>query len=250
MSERTLTVDFKQVEALRDKLGALTTKAIPYAVRNTLNQCAFEGRKAWAHQLDKSMVLRNKYTTNSLRVKKVAGGINIPTMQSHVGSPLDYLEQQEFGGQKTARGHGVPMPTKFAAGQVGGEKRMRGVQRKNYLRTIKLAAKPHLGNQKQQNAIAIRLAAKTGGVVYLDLGRRKGLFKVSGSKRARKKVRMLWSFSEKSQHVKPRPTLEPAVKVVQIMGSKIMTAALEEQFDLFDLYKGGQGPVRRIGGRV
>lgn len=248
MTERVVTIDLSQVEGLRDKLEALTKKAIPYAVRNTLNYCAFEARRSWAQQLDKSMVLRNRYTASSLRVQKVGGGTSIPAMQSVTGSPLSYLELQEFGGTKTASGHGVPMPTKLAAGQTGGTQRTKAVQRKNYLRSIKLTSKVHEGtNQKQKNAIAISMAAKSGGVVYLDLGRRKGLFKVSGNKRARKKIRMLWSFSEKSQHVKPRPTLEPALRIVQMMGPKIMTAALEEQFDLFDLYKGGQSPVRRMG---
>jgi hypothetical protein len=232
-----ITIDTSDVRKLAEALVKVSKRALPYAVRDSLNTAAFEARKEWAQQIDKAMILRNRWTEKSLRVEK-ATLTSFEHMQSRVGSVAAYMLTQEVGGTETSKGkHGVPIPTTAASGQTSGvgrigprsRPRTKEVQRKNWLTAIRLG--PRLGNgRKQRNAVAIRLAAKSGGVAFLDLGRRKGLFRVTGTKKGRFRVRMIWDLSKPSVTTKPRPTLEPTIKVIEQKAPKYQEAALREQF--------------------
>jgi hypothetical protein len=79
--------------------------------------------------------------------------------------------------------------------------------------------------------VAIQTAAKTGGVVFLDLGRRKGLFRVTGSGKGKLRVRMLYDLSQKTVVTKPRPTLEPTVELMTYKAPRIFEIELQKQVD-------------------
>ena len=182
-------------------------------MRNALNAVAFDARAEWQKRIARTFTLRNKYTQRSLRVVKVQTN-RLADMQAVVGSTLDYMAKQELGGQETAKGkHGVPIPTSSAAGQsMKARPRTRVVRRKNYLSAIQLSPKG-AGSRKQRNVAAIKSAqSRPGGVAYLDLGRRKGLFLVPKGERG--KPRMLYDLSRKTVRVRPRPTLEPTVQAI------------------------------------
>lgn len=246
------TVEQAEVRRLAEDLLTLSKKALPHAIRNSLNAIAFEARKTWARQIDKSMVLRNKWTVNSLRVEK-AKGIAVGGMVSKVGTSLDYMHTQEFGGTKHPKtGKSVPIPTRVAAGQSMGKgkskPRTKAVQQKSLQSAIHLTnSRINYGVRQYRNAVAIGQVVKAGGgVVYLDLGRRKGLFSVTGTKKGNLRVRMLWDLSRKSVHDKPRATLEPTLTIIEARAPAIQKAALLEQFDRYHLHLGYHGPVRTI----
>jgi hypothetical protein len=226
----TFRADMKRVEKLAKTLESVAKKALPHAVRASLNTTAFEARKEWVGQLDKAMVLRNKFTANSLRVEKVKG-IVISTMQSSVGSVAPYMAAQEFGGHEASKKkHGVPIPTTTAAGQgMKAQPRTKQVQKKNWQSAIQLRAKV-TGRRGRRNAVALALAEKSGGVAFLDLGKRKGLFRVTRTSKGRLRVRMIWDLSKKSVTQKPRPTLEPTLRVIELRAPAFQEAALLEQF--------------------
>lgn len=238
MAKGTFTLDQRQVRALADGLKAANEKAVPYAVRDALNTTAFEARKEWQSQLRAKMILRNKWTVGSLRVVK-ATGTALRTMQSQVGSLVPYMAVQEDGGSERAKGkHGVPIPTTTAAGQsLKAAKRTRQVTKRNWQSAIHLSGKV-TGTRPRRNAVALRVALKSGGVAFLDLGRRKGLFRVTGSKNGKSmRIRMIWDMSRKSVLTKPHPTLGPTVKVIEGKAPAIQTAALQRQFDRLVLSK-------------
>lgn len=226
----SFTVDTKELKKLVRALQTTKRSAIPHAVRNSLNTCAFEAKREWATQIDKAMVLRNKWTTGSLRVEK-AKGVALATMQSRVGSLVPYLERQEMGGVEQSKGkHGVPIPTPSAAGQ-GLKARVRAklVQKKHWLSAIKLHGAAGR-SRRQRNTVAVAMAEKSGsGIAFLNLGRRKGLFKVSRTSKGRLRVRMLWDMSKRAVTLKPRPTLEPTLKIIIAKAPEIQKAALLEQ---------------------
>jgi hypothetical protein len=206
-------VDMRQFRELATRFEQLGSRSLPFAMRNALNAVAFDARAEWQKRIKRSMTLRNKYTERSLRVEKVQTN-RLADMQARVGSTLDYMAKQELGGRESAKGkHGVPIPTSSAAGQaMKARPRTKVVRRKNYLSAIQLARSVG-GIRQRRNAVAIKLAKeKTGGVAYLDLGKRKGLFAIPKGKRA--KPRMLYDLSRKNVRVRPRPTLEPTVGAV------------------------------------
>lgn len=206
-------VDLRQFRELAARFAELNDRSLLYAMRNTLNAVAFDARKEWVKRAARTFTLRNRYTERSLRVDKVRTQ-KLAEMESRVGSVLPYMATQEEGGQETAKGkHGVAIPTSSAAGQARKTRpRTRTVRPKNYLEAIHLA-KGVGGSRQRRNAVAIKLAReRTNGVAFLDLGRRKGLFAISSSKRA--KPRMLYDLSRKTTRLRPHRTLEPTVRTV------------------------------------
>lgn len=209
-----VSVSLDDLRKLERSLDRFASRSLPYAVRNGLNTTAFTARKEWVdNQLPKAFTLRNKYTARSIRVDK-ATGRNLLTMQARVGSVLDYMGEQEEGFTTRRKGkHGVAIPTSAAAGQ--GKKRIprtRTIRQGNYLAVLNVA-KTTSGARRRRNAVAIILAGKTGGVAFLDLGRRKGLFRVTGAKRGFR-IRMLYDLSKATTKTKAHPTLQPTLDAV------------------------------------
>lgn len=108
----------------------------------------------------------------------------------------------------------MPIPTSSAAGQsMAARPRTKLVQRKNWLSAISLRNKVG-GTTKRKNKVAILQAAKQRGVAFLVLGNRKGLFRVTGTKRGLK-VRMLWDLSHPSVVTPATHTLARTLKAIQ-----------------------------------
>lgn len=234
MAQRTVTVDMTDVKLLRAKLGELREKAVPFGVRQALNTTAFEARRHWADRIARTMTLRNKFTVNSLRVVKVGAGSDVSTMQSQVGSVADYMDEQESGGTSRGKGHiGKAIPTTTAAGMaMRAPTRVKEVRKANYKAALQVEKRISYGVRQYRNAVAIQTAAKQGGgVVYLDLGRRKGLFRVTGTKKGNLRVRMLYDLSRKSVVIKARPTLEPTVDLMLYKAPRIFEIELQKQVD-------------------
>jgi hypothetical protein len=76
-----LRVDTRDLERLHPNLQSARTRALPYAVRDALNQQAFTGRKLWQDRMKRSLTLRNKWTLGSVRFEKPRG-TNVGTIQS------------------------------------------------------------------------------------------------------------------------------------------------------------------------
>lgn len=224
-----LTVDTVKIALLSDALHAFAKKGVPFAARKALNDTAFLAREQWVSEMGKKLTLRNTFTARSLRVEKVKAGYNPDTMQSAVGSLAPYMAATEAGGVENKKGkHGVPRPLPVAAGQaMGASKRTKAVRRSNYLSALQVAARVS-GIRQRKNAVAIAMAAKTGGVAYLDLGKHRGLYRITGTKRGLK-VRKLYDLSKTSIRTKPHPTLEPAVAAIQSKLPRVWIDALKDQ---------------------
>lgn len=206
-----LKVDTRDLKRLEEHLERYAKRSLPYAIRNGLNTTAFEARKEWVAQLPKAFTLRNTWTEKGLRVDK-AGGRSIATMESRVGSIRDYMGEQEQGYTQRKRGkHGVAIPTAGASGQGKKARRTRSIRRSSYLSALNVV-KTVTGGRQRRNAVAIALAAKAGGVAYLDLGKRKGLFSIQGKPKGGLKIRMLYDLSKPTVVTKPHKTLEPAIE--------------------------------------
>lgn len=223
-------INNKGLLAYERKLEKLRARAIPFATRNTLNALAFETRKQSIENLRSNFTLRNKWTERSVMVEK-ASGLNIRTQQAITGSVQDYLRKQEFGATEQSTGaHGVAIPTSYASGEEGARPRQRLPRRPNQIQNILLSRKRNQGkNRKQRNLIAVKQAAAGGNkFVFLDLGKRKGIFRVLGGKRA-PRIKMVHDLSKPSITLAARPWLSPATDTAVRKMPQFYEAALKAQ---------------------
>lgn len=170
-------INDKDVKKLERRLRVINERALPFATKATINSMAFGAQKLARNEIRQRMVLRNKYTESSIRVDQ-ARGLHIASQRATMGSVADYMDEQEFGGSKKRKtGRSVGIPTSFAAGQRGARPRTKLPRKAYQMAQIMLRKGAKRGaTPKQQNAINI--ATSLGGFTYLQLGRRKGIFKI------------------------------------------------------------------------
>jgi hypothetical protein len=212
-----ITIDLTDLRRLEKDLEKFKERAVPYAIRNSLNTAAFEGRRLWLGEMSNELVLRNTWTKRQVKIEK-ASGVNVRSMAAVLGSEAPFMDTQEFGGRRSGGGrHGMPIPTSVAAGQgMGAQPRTRLVRGANKLGAIQLTTRGRgKGHRRQRNASAIQQALKTGSkFVFLELESSKGIFKISGGRR-KPQIRMIWDISRRSVVVPPHPTLGPALKTLE-----------------------------------
>ena len=232
-----IKLDDKEIKEYENRLKGFAERSFPFATKFTMNKAGFELRKDWQGQIDKQFVNRNKWTKGSIRVDQTKT-LDVRKQQVTVGSRADYLATQEFGGtiRKTGK-QGVSIATSYSAGQGESSKPRTRVPRKaNRIANIQLRKRRQSkkASRAQQNFLAVRAAATSSNkFVYLDLGKRKGLFKVTGGKR-KPKVKMVHDLSNTAVTIKRTPTLQPALEQTQRKVPKIYKDAL-----LFQLKRQG-----------
>lgn len=229
--------DIKQLE--RD-LKKFADKAHPFATRKTVNDGAFQTQKIARANIQDNMVTRNRFTVQSVRVDQ-ARTLDVRRQAATVGSIAEYMEDQEFGTVKAKGGkEGVTIATSYSAGQgENAQPRTRLPRKPNKMANIQLQRRRKKGaGRKQQNLISIRQAAETGRkYVFLDLGRRKGIFKVTGGKR-RPKIKMVHDMTKDSVIVPKNPWLKPAFNEAARMLPAFYADALRFQLRRRNLFRG------------
>lgn len=216
---------------LRNKLYSFAARGVPHAARNALNRSAFRAREQWQREIFFSLTLRNRWTERSIQVNR-AGGLNIAAMEAKVGSTADYMRTQEEGGvERKKHKVGVPIPTPISSGERGNPRR-RLVRPMHRLPNIQL--RPRIGaTQKQRNAIAIEGARRAGKKhVFLELERKKGIFRLSGGKR-RTKIELVHDLSRTSVRIPATHTLQDALRNVQRHLPDIAVRAMVEQLERY-----------------
>ena len=209
-----LTIDTRQVKQLERDLKLFNRNALPFATRKTVNDLAWDARREWQGEIRRQLITRNRWTQQSIRVTATRER-SIPMQAAVVGSLEGYMRRQEEGGTVVADGkQGHPIATSYSAGQSPGARpRTRLPRRPNRLSAIQLDKRRRRAtSRKQRNLIAVKQAAESGRkFVWLDLGRRQGIFRVTGGKR-RPKVRMVYDLSRRSVRTPATPTMQPATQ--------------------------------------
>lgn len=233
-------LDSKDIKRLERDLKEFARDALPFATRKTLNDAAFQAQRIARADVGKNMTNRNRFTVQSIRVEQTRT-LNIRRQESIVGSIADYMEDQEFGAVKSKTGkEGVAIPTPYSAGQ--GDKarpRTRLPRKPNKMSNIQLQRRRKKGSsRKQQNIVAIRQAAATGRkFLFLDLGRRKGIFRLTGGRR-RTKIKMLHDMTNQSVVIPKNPWLKPAFDETTHMLPAFYSDALRFQLRRRNLFRG------------
>lgn len=230
----------RDVKRLENDLKAFQRKALPFATRNTVNQAAFTAMREARQNVGDDMVERNRYTRQSIRVEQ-ARTLAISRQAATVGSIADYMADQEFGATQVKTGkEGVAIPTSYSAGQGrDAQPRTRLPRKPNKMANIQLRKRSKKGaSRKQQNLIAIKTAAENGHkYVFLDLGRRKGIFRVTGGKR-RPKIQMVHDLTRQSVTIPRNPWLFPAVERTKPQVQRLYADSLRFQLRRHNLFRG------------
>lgn len=211
----SMSINVKSIQKLEDDLKEFNRKAYPFATRNTVNRSAFLTRERAKRDVKRDMIQRNKWTVNSIRHVQTRT-LKVNDQEAIVGSLQEYMATQEFGGLKKPAGEGVVLPTSASSGEGKAAPRRRLPRPANKLRRIRLSnRKASSPSRKQRNAIKVSQALKEGRkFVYIDTGRRKGIFRLMGGKRNTRLV-MMYDLTRKSVVVPRNPWLAPAVKKIE-----------------------------------
>ena len=208
-----ITMDDRQLKRYEKELKAFATKAYPFATRETVNVAAFTAQKHARSNVEKSFVNRNKFTIQSIQVEPERTSLDVRRQQAVVGSTQDYMEDQEFGDTRTAKGkYGVRIPTSYSAGlPEDAIPRSKAVRTRHRMNRIKLRrGRVEVRNEKQRHVKAVKRAAESGQkYIFLDLGKRQGLYHVGGSK-TRPRLKMVHDLTKRTVRIPRRPWLGPA----------------------------------------
>lgn len=175
-------VDASEFVELENTLDRLSEKAIPNAVRNTLNTLARETSDKARATLPSLFTLRNKHASNSIRAYSCRERRKINSMFSEAGSIAGYLAAQEEG--FTVSGgpnvhdpkQGVAIPTGSAAGQPSG-KRTGAKQAPRRLTRLKPPFVPpmYAGKSPKQNLLVALNQALKAKAKTVILGKQQGM---------------------------------------------------------------------------
>jgi len=221
-----IEVDTRGIETLVRELADVRKRSLPYAMRSYVNDAAFSTRKAYGDKVKQELKLRSPWTLRSIQVDK-ASSLREPV--AAMGSTTSYMATQEEGAIERKKGsEGVPLPA-----AAPGARRTRGrTAAKNQLGSIKLVqgARVRTGSVQRRNAAAIAIAArKGGGVVFLNLGnRRKGLFRITGTKRG-VRVKKVWDLSKGRVTIPKNPMMESTLERIRDTYPRLAFKALDYQ---------------------
>ena len=238
----TIKMDKRPLEQLENDLDRFGRQALPYAIRDCLNQAAFQTAENAKDEIGRQFVERNTYTRRSVRYRKTFSR-DINRMESSAGSVQPYMRQQEEGFVKKKSGkHGVPIPSSAAAGQMGARLRTRRLQSKNWLSAIQLGSTRVKG--RGRTVASVRNAVETGNrVVFMDsrsdhFGRPTGLYRVIGGRKGGRgwpqgaRLQMIYDLERSSVHTRTHPWLEPATESMTKNLDRLYRDALIRQIRL------------------
>jgi hypothetical protein len=178
-------VSDRDVNKMTKRLGKMRSSSIPQAVRNTLNDIAFEAREKMQQEIATQFILRNRFIKSRVIVKK-ARQRNIRDMQSETGHTEKSMKLQEEGG--TARGKGKKKPIPTTKSRIG-KSLQRMVSKRFWMSRI---------NTGNSNITLIKPSGKKLGIYRKIRGR----------------LEMLYDLSKSSVELQKRPWMKPAVKRV------------------------------------
>lgn len=216
-----LDIDLTEIRKLERDLTKLYERALPFANRNFINDAAFDIRREAIKEIKEKLTLRNRWTAKSIQVER-SRSLNLRKQDAAVGSTEEYMLDTEFGATERATGSkGITLATGWSAGQKGQQPRTRLPRKANAMRNIKLENKRAKGaNRKQKNFLLVQQAVQTGSrYIFMDLGRRKGIFKVLGGRKAKEaregkiagaRIKMVHDMTKKSVTIPATPWLTPA----------------------------------------
>lgn len=243
-----IRMDTLPIEQYENELDKFHDKALPYAIRDTLNNAAVETMKLSRKNANRIFEMRNKFSERSIQFEKTYA-LSVPEMESAAGSLQDYMRMQEEGFYKKKEGkHGIAVPTTYAAGQEIAPKRTKPIRSRNLLARLRIARGLSSGlygqkykNPKQVLVRQVQDAIEYGHrVVFLNIRgiKEPGFYRIVGGRRTKRgwpsgaQLRMLYSVKEQFMNMPPRPWLRPSANVIHNRMDRMYFAAIKRQIEI------------------
>ena len=234
-----IDVDIDDLKQFESDLQKFKARAYPFATKETVNSAAFQARDRAQAGMKRGLILRNKFTVNSVKVEPTRT-LRVSAQEAVMGTIAPYMEDQEFGATKIKGGKvGVSIPTTTASGEGRGVQPRRRVARgPNKLSKIRLKhTRSGAANRKQENLVKIKEAAVSSSkYVFLDLQKHPGIYKVTGGKR-RPKINLIHDMSKGSVRIPRNPIFAPATIATQKKIPSIYFNAVVFQLKRHGLFK-------------
>lgn len=204
-----ISIDMSQAKRLERILENVRDRAIGFAVKNTLNDLAFEARRNLVQKIDKDFVNRNTWTKRSIRVTRA----NYVGAGAEVGSIEKYMAKQEFGGKGEKY-----IATGNASGEGGRVKvRQRAVRQANWINKLQSAKLPPISGTPRRQGYVHLLMAHRRGLKYVVLENeegQKGLYRVLGTKK-KPRSKLLYMLERNRVPIKKHEWLKPTTQQTQ-----------------------------------
>ena len=244
-----LKIDDRDIKEFEADLKTFARRAYPFATKGTINGAAFGTQKQAKADVRNRMTLRNRFTEQSIRVEQ-SRTLRVSRQSATVGSIVDYMADQEFGGLKHAGGkYGTVVPTSYAAGQgMNKRPRTRLPTRVNKLANIRLGKKIKRGNvSRRQEAFLRGLIAANQGDKFVFIpgggGASTGIYRVWGRQKKRGRytrirLKMVYSMKRPSTVIPRSPWLGPAVAKIESVIPRIYLREMKRQAKRHNLFRG------------
>lgn len=205
-------INTDEIVGLANRLEKLHKSALPVAVRQTLNDAAFEAKQKHLPRVFESAFIARKKTfiTSHSSVNKSSNTFNISQMASEMGiikgksDAGDEMDKQEFGGAIQDRTF-IPMDESRVSGN-----KTKLISRKNYLKNIKTKKGKHRFKNQELIRTAFRVG-KNGHLIYENI-----LFQVRRLVKKTKnkifiKLKPLYSYKKgRSVNLSKKPFIAPS----------------------------------------
>jgi len=246
-----LVVTAHDLEKLHKALTDMDNRALPYAVKDSLNQSAFATRRQWEVEGRKTMHVRRSWAFRHRIPKARGGGLahavekarlrkSITQMEAKSGNTHRFMEEQERGFTRF-RMKGVQIPT--IASRISHN--IARVVRKPYYRDrMDFGPRYKYGHYKftpgkggrprgaRYIAGSARAARERGArFVYLEFSdNNKGIYDLGTGKGGRgSKIKKVWDMSHRTTTTKRNPMLRRTLKKLEPTFKTVHRSALEKQ---------------------
>lgn len=241
-----ITADNKGLIQQAQDLTSYHRNALPYAIAATLDTAAEMAREGALKDLPELFILRNTYTRRRINYQKTINRKNIDTMQSEMGSPLEYLQQQEAGFTHDK----AWVPTGAASGQQK-TKRTKPILKSNYRAKLKIQPEVQgVRSAKSKLLVAVTRAVDTNRrILFLGAwaGVRSGVYRVIGGEAGGEEtaagwprgavLRMFYDRAKKQTKTPAHAWMAPAAKAANDDKSRIFEYNIQKQLKMRKLFR-------------
>jgi hypothetical protein len=217
-------------------------RQVPKAARFIVNQMAFESRQQAIKEIDKRMILRNKFVTGRTQFEQSPFSRDLSDIQAKMGAleSISFMAKQETGFViKPTRGRKVAIPTRSTRISKSIEKRKRTIYRKSRLGNVRKIKK---GTNKQREIFILTqqmARERDKRPALLPYSQKPGIYLIRNVRKRKTgtfsfKLIQLYDTSKSQVIVKPHPWMRPTVekifkrqaKIVQTGWDRFMTMGI------------------------
>lgn len=223
----------KTIDDYIDFLKEYPLRQVPKGAQFIANQMAFESRQKAIKEVDKKMILRNRFVPNRIQFDMASFSMRLEEIQSKMGAlqSIDFMADQETGFViKPTHGRKVAVPTRSARIGKSIEKKKRTIYRKSRLGNIR-KIKKGVNKKRAIFALTQQMARKRDKrPALLPYDQHPGIYVLKNVRKRKNgiysfKLIQLYDVSRSQVKVAKNPWMQPTVKKIYNQYPRIVDIA-------------------------